>query len=101
MVRRDPVVPPDNKVAEVLAGDELLGPFMPVEEGNGSAVRNTETPVDPARRIFLEACLVYKLIFRTAARSAGPRIDGLIFTRMGSLQSAKNILSRASTRIKE
>jgi hypothetical protein len=45
LVSRNPIVPPDDEIAEVLARDELLRPALAVSERNPLAIRHAETPV--------------------------------------------------------
>ena len=49
LIRRDVVMPPDNEVAEVFAGYELLGSASAIHEGDDFAIGNAEAPVDSLR----------------------------------------------------
>jgi len=46
LVCRNVIMPPDDKIAEVLPGDKLLRTELSVREGNGFAVGHAETPVE-------------------------------------------------------
>jgi hypothetical protein len=45
LIRRNVVMPPDDKITKMPAGDELLWPKIPVGERNNFTVRNAKTPI--------------------------------------------------------
>ena len=46
LIRRNVIVAPHNKIAEIFAGDELLGTAVGIGKGNDFAIRDQEAPVD-------------------------------------------------------
>ena len=56
LVRRGIVVPPDDEIAEVFAGDELLRAAMTVHERDSFAVGNAEAIVGRSCRVNVASC---------------------------------------------
>jgi hypothetical protein len=56
LIRRGVVVPPDDEIAEVPAGDELLRAAVRVHEGNCFAVGDEEAPVGTSCGLNVASC---------------------------------------------
>ena len=46
LIRRSVIMAPHNKIAEIFAGDELLGAAVGINKGHDFAIRDEEAPVD-------------------------------------------------------
>lgn len=82
LIRRDAIVPPDNKIAEVFTGDEALKAARAVDKRNFFAIGNAKAPIHPGsdRNIF------------NAFRAASARVERFFLASVRGLQSTQHIL---------
>ncbi len=110
LVRRNPIMPPDHEIPEILPRHKGLGTQASVDEGDCLAIRGPETPVPFELMVacsqgWLEDRLMLAGVGKakpaTQGRPASPWINRFLFGRMRCLQSALHIAARAATRINE
>ena len=102
LVSRNPIVPPDDEIAKVLARDESLRPEMAINERNALAIRLAETPVPLERRAVLVIGVECALLTaQLELLATGSWIHRLVLALVRRRQRPPHVRPRATGAIQE